>query len=278
MKIAITGGKGGTGKSTVATALAVRLARKHRVLLLDLDVDCPDDHLLLSIKRQGAEDIMQFVPKIDFKKCIKCGKCARTCRESAIVFVQGRYPILVPEQCTGCGACWLVCPAGAIGKTRRKIGTIYKGRGHGIDFIGGELELGYEEASPIVNAVRRFSEKIEKRYDYVLIDTAAGTHCNVISAMLGVDMALAVTEPTPLGQHDLELILELLKVLEVPSKIVLNRSDIGDKALIKEVSRKFKTDIIAEIPYRKDILEAYSRGKPVTGKGIEKIAEFLEDK
>ncbi len=271
MKIAITGGKGGTGKSTVATALAVELAKSKKVLLLDADIDCPNDHLILSIKRKKERDIFQLAPKWDLKKCIKCGKCAAVCKANAIVFVKEKYPIFIPELCIGCNACKIVCPTKAIGKTKQQIGTIYSGKGYNINLYTGEMKIGYEEAGPIVNALKKFTSKKEKDYDYILVDTAAGTHCNVISALLGSNLALAVTEPTPLGAYDLKLILELCKVLKIPFKVILNRSDIGDQRLIKKIVQKYKTKIIAEIPYKKEILEAYSKGKPIKDKSITKI-------
>ena len=271
LKIAVTGGKGGTGKSTVATALAFELAKKGKVLLMDLDVDCPDDHLLLSIREKPVKDIMQTIPKWDMKKCIKCGKCSKACLENAIVQIKGKYPIFIPEQCIGCNACRIVCPTGAIGKEKKKIGTILKGRGYGIDLITGEMEIGYEEASPIVHATRKFAEKSGK-YDYIIIDTAAGTHCNAISALIGTDVAFAVTEPTPLGSHDLALMLDLLKVLKIPSNIVLNRADIGKASFVERVSMESGSPIIASIPYSKAFLEAYSRGKPIEHESIRKIA------
>jgi MinD superfamily P-loop ATPase len=268
MRIAITGGKGGTGKSTVATALAVELAKKQKILLVDADVDCPNDHIILSLKLKKEKDIFQVKPVWDFKKCVKCGRCSEVCRANAILFVKEKYPIFVQDLCNGCTACTLACPTKAISRGRQQIGTILSGRKYDLDQITGEMRIGYEEASPIVNALKKFISSKEKRYDHTIVDTAAGTHCNVISALIGCDLAIAVTEPTPLGAHDLNLILSLTKVLKVPSFIVLNRSNVGDKMLVKKIADKYKTKIIAEIPYRKEILEQYSKGKPITDENI----------
>lgn len=277
MKIAVTGGKGGTGKSTVATALAMSLAQEKKVLLLDLDVDCPNDDLILSIKKNKAQDIKNMIPVIDKTKCIKCGQCSRICREGAIVQVKKLFPIIVPEQCTGCRACKLACPVGAISEDNQVIGQIYTGKGK-VDLITGEIKPGIEESSLVVNAVKKFAKKLEKDYDIIIVDTAAGTHCPVIAALLEVDLGIAVTEPTPLGEHDLGLILELMKKLGVKAKIVLNKADIADKKGIQKTADKFNSEIIAEIPYSKEIQEQYTKGKVIVHKSIDKIKEFLNKK
>ena len=276
MKIAITGGKGGTGKSTVATALAVELAKENRVLLVDADVDCPNDHLILSIKRREVKRVEQTVPKWDFKKCVKCGKCSAVCKANSIVFVKGRFPIFIPDQCNGCGACIISCPKNAISESKKEIGKIFSGKKQKLDFVSGELFPNQPIAEFVVSAIRDYVNEIENKYDFVLIDTSAGTHCDVISALLGCDMALAVTEPTPLGAHDMELILELLKILKIPAKIVLNRSDIGDESLIKKIAEKYGTEIIGDIPYKKEIMESYSKGEPVIDDSILKIVNYLK--
>jgi len=277
MKIAITGGKGGTGKSTVATALAIELAKKNKVLLIDADADCPNDHLILSIKRKKAKDVFQLIPKWDFKKCIKCGKCCLVCKQHAIIFVKGKYPIFIPEQCNGCKACIFACPERAIKKGKKKIGSIYYGKKGNISFVSGELEPNQPSSELVINAVNDYSKPKENKYDFVIVDTAAGTHCDVISALENCDLALAVTEPTPLGEHDLELILKLLRILKIPYNIVLNKADVGDKNLIEKTAKKFKTNIIAEIPYKKSILEAYSKGEPIKDENINNIIKFLKN-
>jgi MinD superfamily P-loop ATPase len=271
MKIAITGGKGGTGKSTVATALAVELSKSNKVLLIDADVDCPNDHLILNIERKKVMDIFQPIPKINKNKCKKCGRCSEVCRENAIVQIKGEYPIIISEQCIGCSACMIACPNSAIEKDKKKIGTIYKGNNYGIDFFSAETEIGVEEESPIVNALKKEIKEIEEKYDYILIDTSPGTHCNVISALQGCELAFSVTEPTPLGEHDGELSLSLLKKLKIPFKIILNKSDVGDKKLIERLAKAYKTKIISEIPYKKSILESYSRGEPIKENSIKDI-------
>jgi len=275
-KIAITGGKGGTGKSTISTALAVELAKTKKILLIDADTDCPNDHLILSIKRKKEKDVFQVIPKWDFSKCTKCGRCAEVCRENAILSVKDKYPIFVQDLCIGCSACMIACPTKAISKDKQVIGQIYSGKNYNIDYTGGEMRPGYEEASPIVNALKKFSLKKQDNYDYILIDTAAGTHCSVISALLGCDLALAVTEPTPLGAADLKLILKLCKKLKVPAVVVLNRADIGDKSLIQEVAEEYNTKVISEVPYKKEILKAYSRGKPIQHKSIKNIIQEIK--
>jgi MinD superfamily P-loop ATPase len=275
MRIGITGGKGGIGKSTVATALAVELAKSKKILLLDADVDCPNDHIILSIKRKKEEGVFQSIPKWDFNKCIKCGKCADVCKQSAIIRVKEKFPVFFPEMCIGCNACSIICPTGAITKDKKQIGTIYSGKAHGIDLITGEMAIGYEESSPIVNAEKKFVLEQKKIYDYIIVDTGAGAHCNVISALIDCDLALAVTEPTPLGAYDLKLILELSKLLKIPVKVIINKSNLGDKKLIKNLIKDYKTEIIAEIPYKKEIFEQFSKGEPIKNEVITKIANNL---
>lgn len=269
MRIAVTGGKGGTGKSLVATSLAAELSKNKKVLLVDADVECPNDHLVLSIKRRELRKVFQFKPEFNYDNCVKCGACSRACREKAILFVKDDFPKFIPEQCIGCGACLAACPSGAITKGRKKIGLIYSGEKNNLSFLSGETIEGVEETSPVVNALKK---EIKEGFDYEVIDTAAGAHCSVISALIDSDLALVVTEPTPFGSHDALLMLELLKKLDIPSVIILNKSTIGDKALINNLS----ADIITEIPYDKKILEAYAKGRVVKHPAFAEMVSYLE--
>ena len=277
MKIAITGGKGGTGKSTVATALAVELSKKNKVLLIDADADCPNDHLILSIKRKKVKDVFQLIPKWDFKKCIKCGKCGLVCKQHAIVSIKDKHPIFIPEQCNGCKACMFACPVNAIKKDKKKIGSIYIGNKGNIDFVSGELEPNQPSSEIVINALNDYIKLKKQKYDFILVDTAAGTHCDVISALEESKIAFAVTEPTPLGEHDLKLILRLLEILKIKSKIVLNKANVGERKLIEKIAKKFNSKIVSEIPYDKSILKSYSKGEPIKHESIEKIARMLKN-
>lgn len=273
--IGITGGKGGTGKSTVATALAYELAKDNRVLLVDADVDCPNDHLILNIEREFIKKVEQRIPKWDYGKCIKCGLCGKVCKPNAIVSVKGKNPIFMQQQCNGCGACVFKCPEKAISWDKKEIGKLFTGKNYEINFLSGELKTNEPISEFVVNDINKIIEKEKKSYDYIIIDTAAGTHCPVIAALEMCDKVFAVTEPTPLGSHDLEIILKLLKKLKINSSIILNRSDIGDKKIIENLAKRYNTKLTVEIPYSKDIIAQYSKGMPVSGDFIKKIVDEL---
>jgi len=265
-KIAITGGKGGTGKSTVAVLMANELVRKgKKVILVDCDVECPNDYLLVG-KSLGKPKKLIYAefPKLDKDKCRKCGLCVKACESNAIFQTPGEYPVFVKDLCSGCAACWLVCPYKAIKPIKEKSGQVFVNKIKK-DFwlITGEAKAGLEETGPVVTKVKEFALNFTKKVgaDYLLLDTAAGTHCPVISALLDCDIAYVVTEPTPMGACDLGLILDLCRKLEVPASVILNQSDLGDKKEVKKVIRKFKVKIGREIPYSRKLSEAYSKGE-----------------
>jgi len=264
-KLAITGGKGGVGKSTIAVLMANDFARKgKKVVLVDCDVECPNDYLLIGANLQKAKKIVYAdFPVLDKKKCQKCGVCVKTCRENAIFQKPGEYPIFIKDLCSGCGACWTVCPYGAIKTKKEEIGKVYLNRIKKFWLITGEANAGLEETGPVVRETKEFALKLAQKIkaDYILFDTAAGTHCPVINALLNVDYAYAVTEPTPMGAYDLKLILDLCKKLKIPTKIILNQSDLGDKTKVQGIAQKYKIKIEKEIPYSKEIVKAYSKGQ-----------------
>lgn len=265
-KISITGGKGGTGKSTVSILLANKFRKEgKKVVLVDCDVECPNDYLLLGQKLPPeAEKVYASFPKLNKEKCQKCGLCVKNCRSNAIFQAPGKFPIFLYELCSGCGLCWRLCPHQAIKIEKKIIGEIFENQ---IDkdfyLVTGRSVGVVDETGPIVTKTKDYVLKLAQKLkaDYLLFDTSVGMHCGVIRALIKTDLAYTVTEPTPLGAHDLELILKLLKILKVPAKIVINQADLGKIELINKIAKKTKTAIAYKVLYSKKLVEAYSRGK-----------------
>jgi len=264
-KIAITGGKGGTGKSTVSILLANKLrSQNKKTILVDCDVECPNDYLLLSQKlKTPIKKIYAQFPKLNKEKCQKCGLCVSKCRSNAVFQAPGKYPIFIHELCSGCGLCWHICPHGAIKIEKKLIGEVFENKiNDNFYLITGQSVGVVDETGPIVTKAKEYAFDLSRKIkaDCILFDTSVGLHCGVIRAMIDADLAYAVTEPTPLGAHDLKLILDLLKILKVPSKIVVNQADLGKSQLIEGIAKKTKVEIKYKIPYSKNLVKAYSEG------------------
>lgn len=265
--IAVTGGKGGTGKSTVAASLAVVMSGKRKVMLTDADVECPNDHLIVFAKREKIRDVYQPVPKWDFSKCTMCGRCATVCKQNAIVAVRGKRPAFVPDLCIGCKACIVACPVNAIGEGKKKIGTIYKGRGHGVDMISGELRLGQLASGEMVVETRKTSEEAAKKIgsDIIMVDSAAGVGCPVIASIQGSDFVVAVTEPTPSALNDLKRVLYIADHFRIPKGIVLNKADLdkGFANRMEDFAKREGIPMLGRMPYRKDFVKSTVKMRPI---------------
>lgn len=267
--LSFTGGKGGTGKSTVAINVAALLAREMNTVLVDMDVECPNDYILLSSgELENKEDVSIFHPVFDNKKCTKCGLCREACAENAIVQFKNGFPFLLPQICSGCRTCQIVCPEDAINDAQKLIGATYLNmvsiNGTSFKLVTGVLKEGEERSFPVAKATKE--RALMQDAELYIFDTAAGTSNTVAESLLPVKMLFAVAEPTPLGIHDLRMILDLGEKIEIERKyLVINKADLGGEEEyndIESMAASSGAEIIARIPYRKDMIESYIHGIP----------------
>jgi MinD superfamily P-loop ATPase len=270
MIISVASGKGGTGKTLVATNLALSLKDIHNVQLLDCDVEEPNDHIFMKPDITRSEAVSIPVPKVDEGKCTYCGKCAEVCAYHAIA-VLGEYVLTFAELCHGCGACSYLCPEKAISETPHEIGIIETGGAGSIAFGHGKLSIGQAMAPPVIRKVKELIDKDS----VVIIDASPGTSCPVVEAIKDSDFCLLVTEPTPFGLNDLMLAVETVRHLQIPCGIVLNRAGVGD-ARVEEYCRKENIPILLTIPLDTSIASFYSRGIPLVEGMPEYKKSFVE--
>jgi MinD superfamily P-loop ATPase len=251
MIISVASGKGGTGKTTVATNIALSLGNAQ---FLDCDVEEPNANIFLHAPIKEREDVSVIIPNINKEKCDYCGKCSEFCVYNALAVV--RQKILVfPELCHSCGGCELVCPKDAITWSKRVIGKIEHGKTKNIDFYHGLLNVGEAQAIPVIKALKR---KIDKKMN-VIIDVPPGTSCPVIESINGSDYCILVTEPTPFGLHDLKLAVEVVRHMHIPFGVIINRDGIGDNR-VEVYCKKENISVLLKIPERQKIALLYSKG------------------
>jgi len=254
MIISIASGKGGTGKTLIATSLALSLKDRYSVHLLDCDVEEPNDHIFLRPVITGSEAVCIPVPRVDEAKCTHCGKCAEVCVYHAIA-VFPKNVLVFLHLCHGCGACNYLCPEKAIIEVGKEIGVVESGHADGIGFVQGRLNVG--EAMP-VPVIRKVKEQVNQE-GVSIIDVSPGTSCPVVESIKGSDFCLMVTEPTPFGLNDLILAVETVKILGVPCGVVINRTGDGNGKVEEYCSRE-NLPILLTIPLDKEIARLYSRG------------------
>ena len=252
--IACASGKGGTGKTTVATNLARLLSANAEVHLLDCDVEGPNDHLFFDFDPTEQEPVEVPLPKVDLERCDGCGVCSDACTFNAIS-VLGEKVLVFPELCHSCGVCAYVCPRDAVSEEPRTIGVLTHASVGTMIFTGGELFPGEPLAPPIIQAVK----KTISPGNITLIDAAPGTSCPTVEAIHGADFCVLVTEPTAFGLGDLQMAVGMGRRLGVPLGIVINRCNLGDDR-VEAYCHEEALPILARFPLDLDLARCYARG------------------
>ncbi len=257
MIISIASGKGGTGKTTLALLLA---AVRDRITVIDCDVEEPNCHLFLKVKEQTAQRVSITIPQIKTDLCNGCETCSTVCRFNAIAVFGGKA-LLFDELCHSCGGCLLACRQNAIREVPKDIGRITTGSSTlfpGTVLISGLLKVGVPSAVPLIKTIVKQSSLLPGD---ILLDCPPGTSCSMAAAITDSDYCILVTEPTPLGRHDLELAMNITQLLYIPTGVVINRSDggTGDER-IESLCRSRSIPMLAKIPYSFSFARQYAAG------------------
>ncbi len=268
MKIAIASGKGGTGKTLISTALA--LSNKGSAYV-DMDVEEPNGAIFIKPRVERELRYTVPIPKFDLNICTFCGKCAEACVYNAIsVIPQAKKVLFFEELCHSCGVCNFVCPArGAIVEVPREIGTIKIGNGG--SFVEGILDIGVPSSVPLLSGMKKYYPDNE----LIFIDSPPGTSCPVVETVKDANFVILVTEPTPFGLNDLGLALEVVRELKKPHGIVVNKHEDSNTSA-REFAKEHGVEILLEVPFRRDIAEAYSEGVPLVDVDPSFVNRFKE--
>jgi MinD superfamily P-loop ATPase len=260
MKIAITSGKGGTGKTTVSTGLFYVLAEenKYHVKLLDCDAEEPDCHIFIKASEHSRHPVTLSIPEISPDKCVFCGKCKDICAFNAIIMLPPvKFIEVVEDMCHGCGACFFVCNEKAIVEHSRVIGFIthydYSSRN---EFIEGRMNVGVSLQTRMIRETINHSGFA----DITLFDSPPGTSCSVIATISKADYVIMVTEPTPFGLHDLKLMAETVQQLGKKHGVVINKAGLEYRPLYDYIKDE-NIFLLGEIPFKKEYAKAYSMGE-----------------
>lgn len=279
MKIAIASGKGGTGKTFLATNLSAMLALQRQVFLVDLDVEEPNSGLFFHGKITHEEICDKMIPVWDSSKCTSCGQCQQVCNFNAIVKLLDDI-IIFPELCHSCYACSELCPESALPMHGQRMGSLKTIKQPNLTFIESRLDIGQEQAVPLISQTFSFIEKQFNEDSIYILDAPPGTSCPLIEVSLEANLVILVTEPTPFGFHDLKLSVETMRLLKRDFAVVINRCDIGNDEVEKYCNDQ-EIPLIAKIPNKRRAAELYSTGKlvyqeiPEIRSEIQKVLDYI---
>ena len=279
MKIAIASGKGGTGKTTLSTNLASFLATDNKVVLVDLDVEEPNSGLFLDKELVIKEDKFKMIPEWNSDTCKLCGECQENCNYNAVIKL-GEQIMVFPQLCHSCFACSDLCPTQSLPMKKVKMGELKNYSTNNFDFIESRLDIGEEQAVPLIKQTLKYIEKHYNNNYIKIYDSPPGTSCPVIEATKDADFVILITEPTPFGYNDVILAIDTMKQLNKKIGIVINRYGIGNDKII-DYCKNENIPILAKIPNNRQIAELYSRGELIYDKvpevraELEKIKQFI---
>jgi MinD superfamily P-loop ATPase len=274
MKIAVASGKGGTGKTTIATSLALALSgRDASISCLDCDVEAPNAHIFMQPDFDRREPVNILIPEVNTDLCTGCERCADVCQFHAVV-VLGKKPLVFPQLCHGCGSCALVCLEKAITEIPKTQGWLESGpTKEGITFARGVLNVGEPMAVPVIAQLKNWQDLLE--VDIVILDSPPGASCPVVETLRGADFVILVTESTPFGLHDLKLAVELTRELKIPCGVIINRDGIGDDS-VDEYCHSVGLPILMRIPFDREIGHGIAQGKTLLDIFPEYIHQFRD--
>ncbi len=263
MKVAVASGKGGAGKTLLATTLAGVFADEgHTVAYVDADVEAPDGDLFLHPRIDELTSSHVSIPAPVGVSCSGCGNCQSICAFSAItVFDQTVH--VFDRLCHGCGACLLVCSEHALVEHRRRIGVIEEGTAQELRFFAGRLDVGEARAKPLIEDL--LATVVRQSPDALLVvDAPPGTGCPVAAVVEAVERVILITEPTPSGLHDLAAAVNLCAALGRTPLVVINRCDLCD-ADVDGFAKAHRLRIVGRIPFSAAIARAGAEGTLVPG-------------
>ena len=266
MIISVASGKGGTGKTTVSTSMALALSNIKPIAFLDCDVEEPNAHIFLNPYYMVQEKVNTPIPLIDNTKCTYCKKCSDICAFNVLAVLDDAV-LVFAELCHACGSCWYQCPEKAITQTNKEIGVVEIGKSRDMDFIHGKLNIGEAMSPPLIKAVKA---KIIPQMT-TIIDAPPGTSCPVITSVKDTDFCVLVTEPTPFGLNDLKISVEMLREIGIPCGVIINRADIGDD-MVLQYCEKENIPVIMKINFDRKIASLYARGTPI----VDEMPEYIE--
>lgn len=268
-QLLVLSGKGGTGKTTVASAM-IQLAQAQAYA--DCDVDAPNLHLVTSQKAAPQQEDYYALPKAEIQqeRCQHCGQCAAHCRFGAILqqTARGQQPLYQVDAfaCEGCTVCAYVCPAQAITMKAAAAGTMTLYQEPQKVFSTAQLKMGSGNSGMLVTKVKRRLKKAAS-CDFAIIDGSPGIGCPVIASLNGADMALLVAEPSISGISDLERIIHTAEIFHVITVVCVNKYDTNLENTAKIEDYCYRRDIpyVGNIPFDLDAVRAINEGKTIVG-------------
>jgi MinD superfamily P-loop ATPase len=282
-KVAIASGKGGTGKTTFAVNLFSSINENwtRSVQLVDCDVEEPNDLLFFpNFSVKSEKPVEHVIPEIDTAKCTFCKKCEDYCEFNAIVMMPSmQYATVNKDLCHSCGACFVACEFDAIHETSDTIGTVTNYNiGNEMSLMEGNLRIG----SPLQTIlIKDLKNNLVGEHDILIYDAPPGTSCPVVETISDADFVILVTEPTPFGVYDLKLTVDLLREVNKPFGVFVNKAGLGNSE-VYEFLKAENIDLLGEIPFSKEYAALYSKGEIVRcvplefAKVYKEVVEYLK--